>query len=189
MTTSDVSLESDTVLVTVHVGSVVGELEVSVHPLAGNQVGDALIVFPKLTGPTASFLMRRAAICPSQIRVVASYTGACTYEVYCRAIQAGLFDARILGSPDWRVSPAEVTTTPALLIPASLNDRAGILVKNWSATRNVYLSHTLAGATSAAGYPLAPRDAISMDLSAGSEIYAVAEGGTAELRIVEAGGT
>jgi hypothetical protein len=119
----------------------------------------------------------------SRFRVVATYTGICQYEVYIRAIN-GVPDSGVFG---WEVSQADVTTTAGVLIPASLEDRAGLLIKNWSVTSTIFIAEILASATTAIGYPLGPKDAIAMDVAAGSAVYAVSDAGTADIRIVESG--
>lgn len=180
---------SDSLLVSLWATSVTsGTLSVTVYTLTDTGREEAVITFPAVSTGTTSLLLRKAAVTLQRFRVTATYTGVCTYEVYVRAISGGESSARILGAATWQVTQADVTTTPALLIPASLDDRAGLLIKNWSDSRNVFVAESLAKIASGDSYPLAPRDGLSMDLAAGAQVYAVAEGGTADVRIVESGG-
>lgn len=122
-----------------------------------------------------------------RFRVEVTYTGIVDYEIYIRAIEgAGESSSRILGANSWQVSKASATTSAGVLIAAALTDRSGVLIKNWSTTGTVYIAETLAKATTDA-YPLGPKDAIAMDIAAGSEVYAIADS-TVDVRIVESGG-
>lgn len=184
------SIQSDSLLVTVWVDSVTsGDLTVSVYTLTDTGKEKLIISFPTIAAPSTELLLRKSAVAMQRFRVVASYSGVCAYEIYVRAIEgAGEASARILGSTNWRVSQLTVGTTPTILIASSLVDRQGVLVKNWSATQTVFIAETVLKATVADGYPLAPKDALALDVAAGSAVYAVSDSAGADCRIVEAGG-
>lgn len=184
------SIQSDSLVATLYVNSISsGDLTITVYTLTDTGKETTIITFPAVSAPSSNLLIRKAAISLQRFRVVASYTGVCDYEVYIRAIDgAGESSAKILGNTNWRVSQADVTTVPIVLIPAALDDRAGVLVKNWSTVSTVYIAESLAKADVNIGYPLAPRDALAMDIAAGAAVYAVADAGTADCRITEAGG-
>jgi hypothetical protein len=154
-------------------------------------VGKELLLFsfPTITAGTTNLLLKKAGVSMQRFRVEATYTGVCQYEVHVRAVEgAGESSVRILGAGEWRTSQATVTTTASLLIAAALTDRNGVVIKNWSSSNSLFLAETSAKATSALGYPLAPKDAIAMDIAAGAAIYAVAGTGTVDVRIGESGG-
>lgn len=184
------SIASDSVLVTLWVNSVTsGDLQVTVYTLTDNGKEKEIITFPTLAAPTTELLLRKSAISLQRFRVVATYSGICDYEIYVRAIEgAGESSSRITGATSWRVSQEDVTTSAAVLIAASLEDRQGVLVKNWSSSGTVFIAEQLASATISIGYPLAPKDALALDIAAGTAVYAVSDAGTVDIRIVEAGG-
>lgn len=186
------SIQSDSLLVTLHVSDVIsGSLQVSVVTLVDDdgQTSSNIITFPVLNAPTVNILLRKAAVSMQRFRITATYSGVCTYKVYVRAIEgAGESSARILGSSDWRVSQLTVGTSPVILIAASLDDRSGILVKNWSVTQTIYISEDSIKADAAVGYPLAPRDALALDIAAGAQVWAVSDAAGADIRLAEAGG-
>lgn len=202
------SVQSPAILVTLWVSSVSsGTLDVDVYTLTDTGKEALLFSFPTQSGPTVELQLQKSGPLVQRFRVVATYTGICDYEVYVRATQsAGTQDVNILGQPidvtvvggevdveiqppsEWETSQATVTDTAALLIAAAIADRKGILIKNWSTDTDVFLGESLLAANSASGYPLSARDAIALDLAAGSTVYAVAETGeTADIRIVQAG--
>lgn len=185
-TTVEFSVETDSVLITLYVASVTGALDVAVFGLAETHAAP-LFSFPQISSPTTDLLLRRASITTSRVRVVVTYTGACEYQVHGRAVDAGLSDARIISASGFSVTVTPVTAVPALLIPASLDDRAGLVIKNWSSIGNLFVGPTSA-VTTADGYPLAPRDALAIDLASGAAIYGVSDGGTLDVRIAENGG-
>lgn len=187
------SIQSDSVLVTLWVNSVTsGTLSVVVYTLTDAGKQRAIITFPAVVGPTAELIIAQSSACMQRFRVVATYTGVCDYEVYVRATSGGgsggTTISKIIGNSNWQVSQQDVTSVAAVLIPAALADRAGVLVKNWGTSGNVFLAETLLKATSLIGYPLAPKDAVAMDIAAGAEVYAVSDAGTVDIRIAQSGG-
>lgn len=191
-TSQVLALQSDTVLVTLWADSVVGTLDVAVYTLDGKDTGHRVLVaaFPQLTAATAAdgLLLRRAAITMDLIQIVATFSAACAYEVHARGIQTGSTDARIIGSSSIKTTKVPVTTSAGAVLPVALTDRNDVVFKNWSTSGNVYLASSLAGATTASGFPLAPKDALGMTITAGTTVYAVSDSGTVDLRVMEAGG-
>lgn len=179
---------SDTVLVTLWATSVAATLTVEVYAFTDTGKDVLLFSFPVLNAGTTDLLLKRASIATQRVYIKATYAGACDYEVYVRAISGGISDARILGAGSLRVSQADIPPVATLLIPAALTDRAGIVIKNWSTSGNLYLAESLAKAIAMGGWPLAPRDIIAMDVDAGVSIYAISDAGTLDIRIIEAGG-
>lgn len=182
------SIKSDTLLVTLWVNSVTsGTLNVSVYTLTDTGKETEVITFPSITSGTTELLLKKSAVSLQRFRVEATYTGGCDYEVYVRAISGGESSARILGSDNWQVTQVTVGTTAQTLLAASLTDRQGVLVKNWSGTANVFIAESLAKAAVNLGYPLAPKDALALDIAAGAAVYAISDTPGADLRVAEAG--
>ena len=184
---ASLNIQSDAVLVTLFASSVSGTLDVQVYASTGD--GEALLFeFPQLSAATTNLLLRRSSITTASVRVVAVYSAACTYSITVRAVSAGSSDTRILGASDMEVSQVTVGTSTMLLIPSALTDRSGLLIKNWSNTQTVYIGETAAKAVVGVGYPLGPKDAVAMDVSAGVEVYIVSDAPAADIRIIQAGG-
>jgi len=183
-------IQSDSLLCTLWVDSITsGTLNVSVYTLTDTGKEVLLFSFPTLTAPSTELLLKKSGVSMQRFRVVATYTGVCQYEIYARALDgAGESSSRILGANTWDVEQVTVGTGAQVLIPASLQDRNGLVVKNWSSTQTVYLANTLAKADSSKGYPLAPRDALAMDVAAGAEVYVVSDAAGADIRIAQSGG-
>lgn len=181
------SIKSDAVLVTLWVNSVTsGDLSVTVYTETEPGKEAPLITFPAVSAPTGQLLLRKSGVSLQKFRVVANYTGVCDYEIYVRAIEsAGDSTVRISGATSFRVSQQDVPNTPIQLIPASLDDRQGVILKNWSLTTNMYIAESSGKATIAGGYPVAPRDNVTLDVAAGVSIWAVSESGTVDVRIGE----
>lgn len=187
-TSRDIILQSDTVLITLWVQSLTGNLSIDVFGLGSDDHAAPLFSFPVISSPTPQLLLRRAQICPARVRISTTYTGPANFEVRARAIYSGLSDARVLGSTSFFVSQVDVPTTPVLLIPASLLDRSGLVVKNWDPTTPIYLAESALKADPSIGYPLSGRDALALDVAAGVEVWAVADSGVVDTRLAEAGG-
>lgn len=205
-TSREGSVNSPAILASLYVNTVSsGSLTVSVYTMTDTGKEVLLFVFPVIAAPTVALLLQRSGDTLQRFRVVADYTGVCDYEVYIRATESGgTQDVNILGQPidvnvindidvtivppsQWTTSQFTVTSTPALLIAASISDRKGLLIKNWSTDTDVFIGESLAAATSLLCYPLSARDAVALDLTAGSSVYAATASGTADIRIVQAG--
>lgn len=189
--TKEISVQSDTVMVTLFVDSTAGDLTVNVWGFTDDAYQRKILLFsfPTISSPTTNLVLKRAAITTARVLVEAVYTDTCSYEIYVRAIMAGLSETKILGAAGLTMSQKDVPTgAPTNIIPASLQDRAGVVVKNWSSSGTVYLGATTLEATISNGYPLGPKDAIAVDVSAGVSIYGVADAGVVDLRLSQSGG-
>lgn len=185
---SFLTIESDSVLVSVFVSSLAAgslNVEVLTETESGREV--QIIQFPEITGPTSELLLRKAAISLSSVRVRAVTTGTCTFEIRARAIAAGSASVKIESATSWSVTQTSVTTTPAGLLGVSLNDRSGILVKNYQGGGVLFIAESLAKIGSGDSYPLQTGESLAMDLAAGQDVYAVASSGSIDVRIIEAG--
>lgn len=178
------SIESDSVLVSLFAEVVSGTLDVSVYTLTDDGKELGIINFPQLAAPTSELLLKKAAAAMSRIRVVATYSGATTFEVRARAIGAGESSVKILGASQAKASQLTVGTTPTLLFPISLQDRAGLIVKN-NGSVILYVGYSAAEATPANGYPIAAGESLGIDVGSGATIYARAASGTVDVRLME----
>jgi len=123
-----------------------------------------------------------------QFQLTATYTGEVEYEVYVRAIDtADGSSVSIAGASSFTATQVTVGTTPQVLIPASLTERIGLVLKNWGGAGNLYVAQSLVAATPATGFGLGPKDALAMDLAAGVALYASTDSGTVDVRIAQAG--
>lgn len=77
-----------------------------------------------------------------------------------------------------------VTTTATRLDSADQSAGASVAVKNVGAV-TVYVGGS--GVTTAAGYPLAAGEAISLDVGKTDEVYGIVATGTCEVRVLESG--
>jgi hypothetical protein len=178
-------IESDSVLVSLFADVVSGTLDVAVFTLTeeGKEIG--IINFPSLSAPTSELLLKKAAAAMSRIKVVATYSGATTFEVRARSIGAGESSVKILGASQAKASQLTVGTTPTLLFPVSLTDRAGMIVKNNGTSAILYIGYTVAEATTGNGYPVGPGESIGIDVGSGATIYGRSSTGTIDVRLME----
>lgn len=185
----EVSSQSDSILITLWCAALTGTLTVTAYTLTDTGKEVAILTFPVISAPTSILVLKRAPVIASRVRVEAVYTGIAQYEIYARAINSGLVETKIVGSTNISATTVIVgSVTPVNIIPAALTDRSGIVIKNWSTSQTVYLAESSAAATLAAGYPLAPKDALAIDLSAGVGIYMISDAPGADIRILQSGG-
>ena len=183
------STQSDALLVTLFVNNIDSgaTLDVEVYALTEPGKEAILIDFPTITAPSSGLLLKKSAVTTQNFVVRASYTGACDFEVYVRAIEsAGESSVRILGPTNWKTSSQVVTTTPVALAPVSLTDRNGFIIRNTSAATTLYVSEDTAKIPAQA-FPVYPGESFSADLAAGAALYGAAESGTIDVRISESG--
>lgn len=186
-TVREFSIQSDSVLVSLFVDSVTsGDLSVVVYTLTDTGKEVDIMSFPTISAPTAELLLKKAAVSMSRVKIVATYTGVCSYEIYGRAISIGEASVRILGAVTGRASATVITTSPAVVVASSLEDRQGLVIKNNNTTGTLYLGFTLAEATTSNGYPLGPQESIGLDVQSGTAVYGVGTT-TIDLRLLEAG--
>lgn len=182
-----IPLDCEAVLVSLFVSVVGGtfSLEVLTETEPGKQ--KSIATFPTVAAPTTELVLKKAAVTMGNLRLRATYTGACTYEVRIKGLSAGETTVKLVGADGWSVAQTNVSTVPVLVVSASVNDRQGVVVKNWSTTADVFLAPSAAACLPASCWPLAPRDALALDVSAGAEVWAVTSAGTADVRVSQAG--
>lgn len=189
-TSREGSIQSDSLIATVWVNSVTsGNLSISFYTLTDNGKELLLFSFPVLSSGSVDLLLKKAGISMQRFRMVATYTGVCSYEVYVRAVEgAGESSVKIVGADTLETSQITVPTAATLLIPVSLVDRNGLIIKNWNTSGSLYIADSALEATVAEGYPIAAGEALSIDIAGGVEVYGIASAGTIDVRILQAGG-
>lgn len=189
-TTREDNIQSDSLIATLWVNSISsGTLTVSVYTLTDTGKELLLFSFPVLSAPSASLLLKKAGISMARFIVRATYTGICSYEIYVKATQgAGESSVKIVGAATLKASQITVGTSPTLLVPVSLTDRNGIIIKNWNTNGALYVADAAGDDTVGNAYPIAPGEALSVDIASGVAFYGVAASGTVDVRILEAGG-
>lgn len=189
VTTQQGSITSDSLLATLWVNSITsGTLDISIYTLTDNGKQVLLFSFPTITSGSTDLLLKKSGISLQRFSVVVTYTGICSYEMYVRAIEgAGESSTQIVGAANLVVSQTVVGTSATILIPSSLTDRAGLVVRNWSGTGTLYVGESLVKADPSIGYPIAPKEQLGLDVAAGAVIYAISDSGNLDIRIAEAG--
>lgn len=163
-----------------------GTLTVQIFTYGREENERKLIVeFPILSAPTAELLLEKAAISMDNVLCRLVWTGPCKANLRIKAISTGEASVRIASPNAGKVSQTNITTSPSLIVPLALADRAGIIVKNNSLTATVYLGYTLLEATTGNGFPLGPTESLGIDLSSGAALYGVASAGTIDVRVME----
>lgn len=185
--TESIGIDSDSVLVSLFVTSITGTIDVTVYTEVDTGQESEIISFPQINSSTANLLIRKAALSMDRVRVEAVYTGACEYSVRVRGIGAGEASVKIQGQSNASASQSNVETSAQVVIPSTLDDRVGLVLKNNSASGILYIGFTLAEATLGNAYPLAPGESLGMDLAAGQAIYGLSSSGTIDVRILQAG--
>ncbi len=183
---AEIGIDADTVIISLFVSSLSGDLDIVVDTLAGS--GDITVInFPTISAPTTNLFIKKAAAIMDKIRVTATYTDAVDYEVYVRGVGTGEASVRILGSNDAEASQTDIGTSATIIIPAALTDRSGLIIKNNDSSANLFIGYTALEATLANGYPIGPGESIGIDIASGQELFGIASAGTIDVRIMEAG--
>lgn len=185
--TKDISVQSDAALFLLWVNSTSGNVTVEVFGILADDKEALVLTFPTINQATSELVQKRSGTVPTRLRVKVTCTGAFDLELSARAVSTGSSDTRILGGASLKISKKTVTSAPSLLVPASLVDRNAIALKNWSSSGTIYVAETIAKANQNNGWPIGPKDALGLDIQAGVELYAVAENGPCDIRIIESG--
>lgn len=184
-----VLLEADSCLISLWVSSLSsGSLSVEVSTITEVGREFPIITFPAVTGPTSNLLLKKASLAMSRVVVRVIATGVCSFDVDLRGIGAGEASTKIVGSSNAVAVKYAATSTPGIVIPSTLSDRNGLVLKNNGPTGILYMGFSLAEATLATGYPLAVGESLALDIAAGVNIYGVSSGGTLDIRTMQAFG-
>lgn len=189
-------VQSDSLLTTLFAEVLVGTLDVGVYAITQGGPDDSmpahevlLYSFPTISAPSTDLLIQTAAATTAKVRIKATWTGACKFDVQARAINGGTSKSIAVTATTIEMEQKTINTGPAqVLVAASVVNSVGFLVKNWSSNGAVvYVAETPAKATSALGFPLAPGDSFDVSVKAGQTYYATASINGADLRIVRGG--
>lgn len=181
---------TDTILLslwvsTLNPGSLVNATAYSSNNPDGPRV--KIIDFPTVNSETAELLLRKAALAMTEILVDIVVTGTATVTMWAKAIDGADTTVSIQGFSSGRASATEVTETPAPILLSSLADRSGMLLKNYSTDKTMFVGFSEDEATLTQGFPVTPGETLSVDLDAGQELWACANSGTIDVRILEGG--
>lgn len=186
-----VLLTADSILVSLWVDALASAtLEVSVTTIMGANQEFPIIAFPVMAGPTSQLLLRKASLAMDKVLVRVQLTGSGTtsFKLDLKGINIGETTTKIAGSAQATAVPYLAGPSPALLIPAGLQDRAAVQVLNNGPAGTLYLGFTPAEATAANGYPVGLGGYWSGDLAAGASLYASTSGQVIDVRTIQAYG-
>lgn len=187
-------VQSDSLLTTLFAEVLTGTLDVAVYAITQGGPADSapaherqLYSFPTISAPSTDLLLQTAAATTARVRVKASWTGACKFDVQARAINGGTAKTQVITANAVTTNNIIINSgTPQILVPAALVDNIGFQVRNWSSNGAVvYVSETQANAVPARGWPLGPGDVLSISVKGGQTWYASSTVDGADLRILE----
>jgi hypothetical protein len=178
--------QSDTVLASIFVRSLSGTVKVDVYTFA--QEGDVKIIdFPLINAPTANLVMKQAAGTLSNIRVIIQHSDDCDIIVSLKGSSSGTSSTVLLSPTQATAYSVPITTTASVIIPASTQDRQGLILMNYGSGPILHIGFTAIEAAVASGWPLPMGASIAIDLGAGQAIWGIASAGTIDVRIMESG--
>lgn len=181
------SIDAESVLLSLYVGTVTADLTVKAYTEGKDGQLVEVIAFPVITAPTTGLLLKKAASVLQRIKVVATYTGDCEFNIRARGVGAEASSVKILGQNSGKNYFTTITTTPSLLIPTAIVDRVGVAIHNTHPTKLIYMGFTAASCTVADGWEIAPGEKLGLDIASGVDVYAMVTSGTVIAKILEAG--
>ena len=180
--------DADSVLMSLYVKSLTsGTINVKIYTFTVTGEQKEIITFPEISAPTTELLLQKAALSLNNMLLEITHTGDAEISVYGKGLSAGQTSVVIDGATNARASQTDVSTTPIEVIPAALEARRGLILKNWSGGGTLYLGFTAAEAVLSNAWPVTLGNDVSMDVAAGQSVWAVADAGTIDVRIMEAG--
>lgn len=183
------AIESDAVLLSLWVGSVAGDLDVSLSTLTDIGKEFPLTSFPTVSAPTSNLLLKKGANVMSKVKVHVEFTAAVSYEIYARGVSAAEASVRILGASAARASQHTISAVPTLVIASAIVDRKGLILLNNNGLGGeiIYLGYSAAEAVPAIGYPVPAQASLGIDVDSGVEVWAASVSAAADIRIMESG--
>jgi len=181
------TIDSEAVLFSLYVTSITGTLTVTAWTQADTGKAIKVLDFPVISGPTTDLLLRKIADVMSIVRVDVSWTGACQFELRARGVSGGTTSVRLAGAVNAKASQINCPASETALIPVSLTDRAGLIIKNNTPSSTLWVGFEVGESVSGNGWPLAYGESIGVDLQAGQAVYGTGST-TIDVRILQAGG-
>jgi hypothetical protein len=183
------TLDSDTFQTSLFVSSISGSLTITLSTITGEGKEKEVITCSPVTSPSTQLDLKRAATAMGVIKATAVFTGACSFELRAKGLSNGQMSATIQSATTAKASQINITGTPAILLPAALIDRKGVIIKNnGNGTHILYLGFSQAQASTGTGYPIGKGEALALDVAPGAVLWAVSGNNTIDVRIIEAGG-
>lgn len=169
------------------VTSCTGSISISVSTLTTNGKELPLLSFPTLTAGTSRLLLEKGSDILSRVVITVVITGVVDFDFYVKGTSFGTVVTQDNPSAATRSFKAIAISVPTPIVAASPLRRIGVILKNTGPTALVYIGFSVGEATLATGYPLAVGESMGMSLSSGQTIYAITDGGTADVRCMESG--
>lgn len=143
--------------------------------------------FPVIAAPIGLLIQKGGAVM-SWLEIVVVTTGTTSYKIHVKGVSSADSTVSIAGAGDASSGQSTIpATTPTLIIPVSLTDRSGLIIKNWGPSGSIlYIGFSALQATPAAGYPLIYGESMGMDLSGGATLYGYGTEAT-DVRILQGG--
>jgi hypothetical protein len=182
-----VTLSSEGCMFALWVASCSGSISVAVNTLTTDGKELPLLSFPTLTAGTSQLLLKKASDVLSRIVVIVTIVGTADFDLVVKGTKLGQVSTKDTPASAGRAVKFTAISTPTLLTATSPLERCGLILKNTGPATTVYLGFTLSEASSGNGWPLAIGETIAMSLSNGQSIFAVTDGGTADVRCMEVG--
>lgn len=183
-TTKEFTVHSSSAIVSVFVRSISGTLSVKVYSYGDVAAERKLVMdFPELTSSTTELLLRKSSLTLNKLLVVCEYSDACDFTVLARAVEA----SEQAGANNAIATNITVGATPVKIIPSSLTNRAGLIIRNYSDNKTLFIGFLPSEATTSNGFPLEYLESLPIDVRAGVDIWAVSSAGDIDVRIMQAG--
>lgn len=122
VTTKDFVVQSDSVLVSVWVSSITGSLTVELLDVLDEDKESVALSLPPFVAPSTAVFSQQSGTVTSNVRIKATYTGACDFQVYVRAV-GPVSSGSISGSVSITGGTIDTITNPVTVIPDSIVDR------------------------------------------------------------------
>ncbi len=186
------NVEADGLLLTLFVESISGTLDVNVYTLIKEGQEKLIDSFPQISAPTSALILRKQVEVHNHIRVEVITSDAVKYNMWAKGVSSGASSVRIEGADNWEVSKVTVSmTTNTIIIPAELEDRSGIAIRNtdFADDANIlYVAESEAKLDAGAGYPVLSGEALQIDVKAGNVIYGLYSNADGPVNIIQTGG-
>jgi hypothetical protein len=183
------TLDCDTFQTSLFVSSITGTLNITIYTVTQEGRELSVISYTNITTTSTELSLKKAATAMGVVRVVAVYTGPCTFELRAKGLSSGQTSATIQSANSAKASQITVSSTPTILLPAALTDRKGVIIRhNGNTGTTLYLGFSQAQASTGIGYPISRGEALALDVATGAVLWAVSGTSVIDVRIIEAGG-
>jgi hypothetical protein len=184
-------VSSDALLVSIGVLANSGDIDIALYTFGADGYGEYKVLeFPTISNSNTGLTIKKASVVLGNVKLVITTSGIASFSVDLKGLSSGELNAKIQGAETLTITRTVVDTIPRLLLPSSMLDRSGMIIKNNSMIGTVYVGTSEAAVTTGketSTWLVDARDILALDIKGGVAIWCVGSQNGLNLSVIEGG--